>query len=89
MTPRGYRYYRREFLNRPGKHAGAYVLASINRSAPYGTVTIADCDRIVRLEFDGADASDRRNAIRKATVLIETLTDFRNALAESCTVTRR
>jgi hypothetical protein len=89
MTPPGYLYYRRAFLNRPALHAGAFVLASVFADSGYNYVSISDCDRLIRLEFDQTDPRERRNALRKADLLIDTLTGFRAALVEADARRRR
>lgn len=83
MTPRGYRFYQRKFLNQPGHYAGAYVLAEVGSHGSSGTLTITDCNRLVRLDFDTYSPGDRRNSLHKADVLIQTLTELRAALAET------
>jgi hypothetical protein len=83
VIPRKPIYYKREFLNLPGIHAGAYVLASVEPDNWRHCVYIADCDRVVRLEFDLIDRRRRRNALRKADLLIDVMTGFRGALAET------
>jgi hypothetical protein len=83
MTPPGYVYYRRAFLNRAGTYAGAYVLATVSEHSAYGHITISDCDRIMRLEFDQSDPHFRRNTLRKVDLLIDTFTGFRAALVEA------
>lgn len=79
--PKGYRYFRREFLNREGWYLGAHILATVAERGNYARVNIADCDRVVRLEFDGEDKGQMRNSLHKLDVLITTLTDVRNELS--------
>lgn len=83
------RYYTRRFLNRRGHHAGGYVLASVeNTSRRKGDCTwtdieftIADCGRQISLSFEvGPKYLD--NSLRKVDILIDTLTNFRQALVE-------
>lgn len=81
-TPKGYRYFRREFLNREGWYLGAHILATVSEDDNYARVNIADCDRVIRLEFDGADRQSLRNAQHKLDVLISTFTAVRAELAE-------
>jgi len=80
--PKGYRYFRREFLNREGWYLGAHVLATVGEDGNYGRVNIADCDRVVRLEFDGEDREQLRNSLHKLDVLIETFTAVRQQLTD-------
>jgi len=89
MTTRG--FYRRRFLNRRGFHAGAYVLASCEidefRSEGVGpryTVdagfTVADCGRIVSLDFCVNSEREVHNALYKARQLRDVVVDFTAAL---------
>jgi hypothetical protein len=86
----------RRFLNRKGFHSGGHVIAFVDDTSRFtddqlrhGTlwvdaeVTIADCNRSVTLDFSdvAGTAAERANALRKADILIETLTEFRAALA--------
>ncbi len=82
----------RRFLNRPGHHAGAYVHAVVGDSStcvePDCThdwcvdvdLTIADCSRIVSLDFEIGTAAERRNSLHKVDTLIDALGQFREAL---------
>ena len=82
----------RRFLNRGDHHAGAYVVARVpdrDSCAEPGcnhlwcgdiVLDIADCSRVVHLSFELASASDRRNSLHKANVLVDVLTRFRDAL---------
>ncbi len=78
-------YYRRSFLNRPGHHAGAYVIAEVtvggdeDRRRVDAELTIADCSRVTTLEFyvdSRSSAAERSNAVHKARVLREVVTAF-------------
>jgi hypothetical protein len=85
LPPSGYRYYTRRWLNRPGYHAGAYVIGCIDASTIHehtssGSLTIADCSRLIRLEFDTFSPDSRKNALYKTDVLIKTLTEMRAEL---------
>lgn len=86
-----YRVRIRKFLNKPGFHAGAYVLAEVEDSTkhkkgkhgwPYVHVdlTLADCSRVVSFDFDLSSAKDRANSLHKINVLVESLIQFREAL---------
>lgn len=80
----------RRFLNRPGHHAGAYVIASVADSSSCRRadcdhyfcaemdLRISDCDR--SLDFAVNDAAARRNSLYKINTLIDTLEAFREAL---------
>lgn len=82
----------RRFLNRPGHHGGAYVIAVVpdsssctdqgcdHRWCSDPELAISDCDRVIRLEFSRHDASARRNSLHKLDVLLDALTRFRAAL---------
>ncbi|HEX3803199.1 MAG TPA: hypothetical protein VHV75_10195 [Solirubrobacteraceae bacterium] len=79
-TPKGYRYFRRAFLNREGWYLGAHILATVAESGNYARVNIADCDRVIRLEFDAEDTREMRNSLHKLDLLITTLIEVRNEL---------
>jgi hypothetical protein len=82
------RFYVRKFLNRPGHHAGAYVLAVVESALPTDDpdryleidLEIADCSRRVNLEFPPWNARDRANSVRKARLLAEVLAEFADAV---------
>lgn len=84
------RFYRRRFLNLRGHHAGAYVIAEVRlyRRSPSGIarsevdagLTIADCNRIASLDFNGYDDASVSNALHKARLLREVVCDFVDAL---------
>lgn len=81
----------RKFLNKPGYHAGAYVLAEVEDSTkhkkgkhgwPYVHVdlTLADCSRVVSFDFNLSSARDRANSLHKIDLLVDSLIQFRDAL---------
>ena len=85
------RFYRRRFLNRRGFHAGAYVIADckVETYRPQGgspeysvraEITIADCRRVVTIDFDVMDDADAQNSLDKARLLRDVLVDFTAAL---------
>lgn len=86
-----YRVRIRKFLNKPGYHAGAYVLAEVEDSRkhkkrkhgwPYVHVdlTLADCSRVVSFDFDLSSARRRANSLHKIDLLVDSLIQFRDAL---------
>jgi hypothetical protein len=87
---RGRIFYRRFWLNRPGFHSTAHVEARIelDKSDDDGldlmaSFLIADCRRSATLDFDvysNQSAADRRNALRKARLLRESVNEFCDAL---------
>ena len=84
-----YRFYRRQFLNLRGHHAGAYVLAVVEalpedpteESWREITLELTDCWRRVVFEFPLVTAADRRNSVRKARLLADVTAGFAEALA--------
>jgi hypothetical protein len=93
-----YRFYVRRFLNRRGHYAGAYVLASVRDTSrergsyvePDVEFTLADCNRVVSLDFPLSSESSRRNSLAKAAVLADVTARFKEALeAEAEAVARR
>ncbi|MGH8985557.1 MAG: hypothetical protein ACRDY6_16990 [Acidimicrobiia bacterium] len=91
------RFYARRFLNSPGHHAGAYVLAVVEQTRsddadPYPEIffELADCSRHVALDFPLTTASSRRNSVRKARLLADAATRFADALeAEADAIAER
>mgnify|MGYP000847468529 FL=1 len=88
-------FYRRRFLNRRGHHGGAFVLADVHAerylSAGHPVhdisafITIADCSRVATLDFDIHTAEDARNALHKARLLREVVSDFVASLERAVT----
>ena len=88
------RLYVRRFLNSPGHHGGAYVLAVVERIRPddnldrwsdFPILELADCSRRVMFDFPLHNASARRNSLRKARLLAEICNRFADALAAEAT----
>lgn len=88
------RFYRRRFLNRRGFHAGAYVIADYKVDAHSysdgpvehsveAVMTIADCGRIVRLDFSADTEAQVSNALFKARLLREVVNDFTAAVEDT------
>jgi hypothetical protein len=88
---RGRIHYRRRWLNRPGFHSTAYVQSQIelDKSSDndgldlMASFTLADCTRQASLDFDvfsNHSAADRKNALRKARLLRQSVNDFCDAL---------
>jgi len=83
-----YAFSKRAFLNPASTHLNSYVEAHIQtgREGPdkWGDnmVTIADCKRVVQLEFFLGSKRDRRLSLAKIDLLIKILTQFRTALAK-------
>lgn len=85
---RDYRYVRREFLNLPGFHSRAYILALVGQGyvrdydkrpmAGTVTLTMSDCSEEINLCLDAHREAE--NSIHKLTVLIDTLTGLREAV---------
>ena len=82
------RYYVRKFLNRPGHHGGAYVLASVEDTSEssdasdsaFADFELADCFRHVGLDFPLRSVADRKNSLAKARLLAEVTARFLEAL---------
>lgn len=88
-----YRVNERRFLNLPGFHGGANIQATIedtrgdrghkyNRyvGAPDHWLTISDCSKEIRLEFDWGGAENNANSLHKIDTLIDVLVRFRKGL---------
>ncbi len=91
-----YRVRIRRFLDGAEYHAGAYVLAVVEDSSTYSDdevgpfvdigLTLPDCYRIVRFDFDLNTKSARRNSLRKIDLMMDALERFREALREEVRV---
>lgn len=87
-------FHHRRFLNKPGHHRGAYVLAEVALESHYPSdasaprfvsayLTVADCARMATLDFDATTVAEARNAVHKVEVLQTALAEFRRALVEA------
>ncbi len=91
---RGYRYYRRSFINKPGFHATAFVYATVSKtraddeSGCYTNLDIADCNRSISLSIDCDGEASIANSLYKLDTLIDTLTEFREAFKKECDIQR-
>lgn len=87
MKPK-YKYYKREFLNKPKYHTIAFILASIEKSdgcyREYDCeLSIGDCSRIINLDLDLCSNEDYKNSMYKLDKLINILSEFRDKFKES------
>ena len=79
---------KRLFLNPTSTGYTSFILAEVESSDggayKWGNylVTIADCKRVINLEFFLGTKQARRMALRKINLLIDVLTRFRDALAK-------
>jgi hypothetical protein len=83
-----YAFSKRAFLNPASTHLTSYIQAYV-QTGPEGPdkwgdnmVLIADCKRVVQLEFFLGSKQDRRMSLAKIDLLINVLTQFRRALAK-------
>jgi hypothetical protein len=90
------RFYTRRFLNHPGHHAGAYILAVVEETDAADldawcdvTLELTDCSRRVSFDFPLDSEDDRRNSVHKARVLARELTRFAEELAVEADVAAR
>jgi len=83
-----YAFSKRAFLNPASTHLTSYIQAYVQtgREGPdkWGDnmVLIADCKRVVELEFLLGTKRHRRISLAKIDLLIDVLTQFRAALAK-------
>lgn len=89
-----YRVSIRQFINRPGFHGKAALVASVEDTSrltepelrfhrlPKTYLSISDCSRECALEFDIGTRDHQRNSLYKLRVLINGLEAFRDALEE-------
>ncbi|HKU74443.1 MAG TPA: hypothetical protein VJR02_11025 [Pyrinomonadaceae bacterium] len=88
-------FRKRSFLNPISTGHTSYILAeaesSDNGTYRWGNylVTIADCKRIIRLEFFLGNARSRRRSLAKINLLIDVLTSFRDALVREIAAIER
>jgi hypothetical protein len=91
----------RRFLNHPGFHGGAYVVAYVEDTSERGALPdgnfeprtileIADCDNRINLYFDLDTHAGRVNSMHKLDTLISALRAFRaGIIAEFAEYDRR
>jgi len=88
VTDMAITFRKRTFLNSASTDHDSYVHAVVESSGeggyPWGTnmLTIADCRRIIQLEFFLGSKKAPRRSLAKINLLINTLTRFRDALAK-------
>ena len=79
---------KRAFMNPPSTGHTSFILAEVESSQNgeyrWGTnmLTLADCHRVIRIEFFLGNNRERRRSLKKINLLIDTLTGFREALAK-------
>lgn len=88
-------YYKRIFLNKPRRHAGAFVIAEVTeerwshkdkkgkeheQTRLDALLEISDCSRHISLSLDTGKKQDRANTIYKLNTLISVLTELRGEL---------
>lgn len=99
VNPYKARVDERHFLNLPGFHAGASVVAYVEDTSdrqprcdqkwdrnpqPRLILDISDCSNRISLEFEIDDALARMNSFHKIDTLIGALKEFREGLAAEC-----
>ncbi|HKG60848.1 MAG TPA: hypothetical protein VKB05_13895 [Pyrinomonadaceae bacterium] len=79
-----YAFSKRAFLNPASTHLTSYIQAYVQTGDKWGdnTVLIADCKRLIQLEFLLGTKRHRHLSLAKIDLLIEVLTQFRAALAK-------
>ena len=81
-----YAFSKRAFLNPSSTHQTSYIQAHVQtgRDGPdkwgENMVMIADCRRVIQLEFFLGSKRDRRISLAKINLLIKVLMQFRRAL---------
>ena len=81
-------FRKRSFLNPTSTGFTSYILAEVessdNGAYKWGNylLTLADCKRIIRLEFGLGNKLERRRSLAKINLLIKILTAFRDALVK-------
>lgn len=85
---RKYSYRKRRFLNPARKEHDSYISVVCESSGDgsyacgNNLVTIADCRRIIQLEFPLSYSGARRQSLSKINLLLEVLGGFRDALSQ-------
>ena len=88
-------FRKRLFLNPISTGLASYILAEVESSNggdyKHGNylLTLADCKRIIQLEFFLGTKQARRMALRKINLLINVLTCFRDALQKEIALIER
>lgn len=84
MTRKNISFSKRAFLNPASTRLTSYIQAYVQTGDKWAdnTVLIADCKRVVQLEFFLGTKRHRRLSLAKIDLLIEVLTQFRAALAK-------
>ena len=81
-----FRYLKRAFLNPRSSGANSYVCAVAESSSDGSyalgnyVLTLADCHRIVQIEFPLSRPHARKESLAKAELLAEVINNFREAL---------
>ena len=81
-----YAFRKRAFLNPASTNRTSYIFAHVESSQGghyalgENLIFLADCHRVIQLEFFTGTAKSRRLSVAKINLLIETLTSFRDAL---------
>jgi hypothetical protein len=83
----------RKFLNRPGFHSTAVVLAEIRREKQWisSTLEISDCSRKISLAIDTHGKRNVDNTLRKLDLLADTIAQVRAgilAAVDECEIWR-
>ncbi len=93
-----YKYYKRDFLNKPEFHTTAFVLATIRKTliedhsaSVDAEITLSDCNRQITISLnnfyygneDDTGKDGALNNLAKLDYLIETLIEYRKAYKES------
>lgn len=83
METRKVLFHCREWLNKPGFHGNAYVSAEVavdERESYYEldiNLSLADCSRMISLDFGMYRAEDELNALYKLDLLTNTFLEMR------------
>lgn len=78
-----HRYVSRKWLN-TDKTQSAYIICDIEGGHyPHGNVKIADCGRIVNLDFPCEGKKNKNHSIKKIDILLAELEAFREAVINS------
>lgn len=77
--PKGFTFYRRQFLNPPGTESVGAVLASLDDDGTADFI-LSDCFRQVSLALPTASAPNRKRSARKLRLIAQTALDLAEAI---------
>ncbi len=82
--------YKRIFLNKDrGAAFAVFCVEDLEKDYPECSATIADCNRMVSLEFGCHDKESQKNSIRKLQILIDGFAEMQKEIAAKTYVKKK